>query len=187
MAYRLLLAVTLVALVSAEPALAVPSPNLGRTAVVNTVGGTVLVKDRGARRFTRLPRAATLVRMGAILDAKNGRVRVRTDAGQGRPLNDGVFWQGAFRLSQAQRVGGLTQLTLTGESFRGCGTSARASQVLARRLWGNAKGNFRTHGHNGSGTVRGTKWLMEDRCDGTTTAVKRGTVHTDADGQLEFD
>ena len=195
MVFRLLLALGLATLLTAEVGSAAPSPNpgrtpspdLGRTALVNTVGGTVLVKDQGDRRFTRLSRSATLVRMGAVLDAKNGRVRVRTDAGAGRPLNDGVFWQGAFNLSQARRAGGLTQLTLVGSSFRGCAGGARASRVVRRRLWGNAHGNFRSHGHNGSGTVRGTEWLTEDRCDGTLTAVRRGTVRADANGQLPYD
>src|SRR3712207_6890811 len=38
----------------------------------------------------------------------------------------------------------------------------------ARRLWGRDKGGrFRTHGKNSHATVRGTRWLVEDRCDGT--------------------
>jgi ferric-dicitrate binding protein FerR (iron transport regulator) len=44
------------------------------------------------------------------------------------------------------------------------------------KLWGNGKGKFRTSGKYSSATVRGTIWLVEDRCDGTLTTVKRGTV-----------
>jgi hypothetical protein len=187
MAARFTLALALATLVNVQPAVAAPAPQLGRTAIVNTVSGKVLVKDRGRHRFSRLPRSATAVRMGAVLDATDGRVRLRTAAGPGKPLNYGVFWDGAFRISQAKRPGGLTTLTLVGGNFRNCGAGARASRVVQRRLWGDAHGHVRTHGHNGSGTVRGTKWLTEDRCDGTLTAVKRGTVHTEADGQLQFD
>ena len=43
-------------------------------------------------------------------------------------------------------------------------------------LWGNGKGKFRTNGKYSSATVRGTIWLTQDRCDGTLTTVKRGTV-----------
>jgi hypothetical protein len=199
MAARLLLALVLATVVSAQPAVAAPSPQLGRTAIVNTVSGTVLVKDKGERRFSRLPRSLTAVRMGAVLDATDGHVRLRTAAGAGKPLNYGVFWDGAFRISQAKRPGGLTTLSLVGGNVGQCGAGARASRVVQRRLWGDARGNVRTHGHNGSGTVRSraaryrsgtvraTRWLTEDRCDGTLTAVKRGTVHTEADGQLQFD
>ena len=45
-----------------------------------------------------------------------------------------------------------------------------------RRLWGHGKGRTRTSGNNGSGTVRGTFWLTEDRCDGTFFRVKQGVV-----------
>ena len=46
-----------------------------------------------------------------------------------------------------------------------------------RRLWGRDKhGRFRTKGRNAHATVRGTEWLVEDRCDGTLTRVKKGAV-----------
>jgi hypothetical protein len=44
------------------------------------------------------------------------------------------------------------------------------------KLWGSGKGRFRTKGRYSSATVRGTIWLTADRCDGTLTIVKRGTV-----------
>jgi hypothetical protein len=37
-------------------------------------------------------------------------------------------------------------------------------------------GKFRTKGRFSSATVRGTVWDTIDRCDGTLTVVKRGTV-----------
>ena len=43
-------------------------------------------------------------------------------------------------------------------------------------LWGDGKGNFRTTGRNSAATVRGTKWLTQERCDGTLTRVVRGVV-----------
>jgi ferric-dicitrate binding protein FerR (iron transport regulator) len=45
-----------------------------------------------------------------------------------------------------------------------------------RRLWGNGKGRFTTKGRYSSATVRGTRWLVQDRCDGTLTRVLRGVV-----------
>ena len=43
-------------------------------------------------------------------------------------------------------------------------------------MWGDGKGRFRTKGRYGAATVRGTKWLTEDRCNGTLVRVKRGVV-----------
>jgi hypothetical protein len=45
-----------------------------------------------------------------------------------------------------------------------------------RRLWGSGRGRFRTRGRYGAATVRGTKWLTLDRCDGTNVRVVRGKV-----------
>jgi archaeosine-15-forming tRNA-guanine transglycosylase len=46
-----------------------------------------------------------------------------------------------------------------------------------RRLWGRDKGgSFRTHGRHSQATVRGTRWLTVDRCDGTLTRVTDGAV-----------
>jgi ferric-dicitrate binding protein FerR (iron transport regulator) len=46
-----------------------------------------------------------------------------------------------------------------------------------RRLWGRDRGGrFRTHGKHSHATVRGTRWLVEDRCDGTLTRVTAGSV-----------
>jgi len=74
-------------------------------------------------------------------------------------------------------------LILQGGNFGSC-KSRRLSAVGAdaktrkpvRRLWGNGKGRFTTKGRYSSATVRGTKWLTEDRCDGTLTRVIHGVV-----------
>ena len=52
----------------------------------------------------------------------------------------------------------------------------KGAHAVLGRLWGNGKGRFRTNGKYSSATVRGTIWLTTDRCDGTLTTVKRGTV-----------
>ena len=41
---------------------------------------------------------------------------------------------------------------------------------------GEGQGQFRTRGRYSSATVRGTFWLTADRCDGTLTSVKQGTL-----------
>ena len=46
-----------------------------------------------------------------------------------------------------------------------------------RKLWGrDSGGSFRTHGRHSQATVRGTRWLTVDRCDGTLTRVTSGAV-----------
>ena len=48
---------------------------------------------------------------------------------------------------------------------------------VVRRLWGKDKhSRFRTHGRDSVATVRGTKWVTTDRCDGTRTKVTEGKV-----------
>ena len=51
-----------------------------------------------------------------------------------------------------------------------------AAKKKTRKLWGDGKGKFRTKGQFSSATVRGTKWVVIDRCDGTLTRVVRGSV-----------
>jgi hypothetical protein len=81
-----------------------------------------------------------------------------------------------------QLRGGMTALYLRGGNFgqchRGSGKRASASAVRRiRRLWGRDNGGrFRTHGRQSQATVRGTRWLTEDRCDGTLTRVAEGAV-----------
>jgi hypothetical protein len=54
---------------------------------------------------------------------------------------------------------------------------ATASRVRPRRrLWGNATGRFRTRGRYAAATVRGTRWLTIDRCNGTQVIVTDGVV-----------
>ena len=52
----------------------------------------------------------------------------------------------------------------------------KRSKRKVRSLWGHGKGDFRTAGKRSSATVRGTWWLVEDRCDGTLTRVQQGFV-----------
>jgi hypothetical protein len=53
---------------------------------------------------------------------------------------------------------------------------SRAAATTVRQIWGDGKGSFRTKGRYASATVRGTKWLTADRCDGTFVRVTRGAI-----------
>ena len=52
----------------------------------------------------------------------------------------------------------------------------KGPKAVLGKLWGSGKGKFRTNGKYSAATVRGTIWLVEDRCEGTLTKVPRGTV-----------
>ncbi|MGZ6645649.1 MAG: hypothetical protein ACXVFT_27915, partial [Solirubrobacteraceae bacterium] len=52
----------------------------------------------------------------------------------------------------------------------------KGPNAVLGQLWGSGKGKFRTSGKYSSATVRGTIWLVQDRCQGTLTKVSRGTV-----------
>jgi hypothetical protein len=62
--------------------------------------------------------------------------------------------------------------------------AAKAKPKPVRRLWGSSKGKFRTRGQHSAATVRGTRWLTSDRCDGTFTYVAEGGPVSVADFRL---
>ena len=172
-------------------------PTLGVDVNVQEISGTVLVGVRGAaaraagsgratqKGITFVPLTeARQVPVGSFVDTRNGMVRMESAANATGKRQRGDFLSGLFQVRQSKRrsARGLTDLVLKGSSFRRCrasrGKSARAalSRRRIRRLRANARGRFRTTGQHSSATVRGTKWSVEDRCDGTLTVVSRGRV-----------
>lgn len=183
----------------------VARPVLGVRFTAKAVDGEVFVsvpRSSGARASARVPglkgrRFVPLTRlrslpMGSLLDTRRGRVRLRTARNAAGATQAGEFSGGVFQVLQSRRRArrGLTDLPMKGASFRPCrraGRSAvrgpdasiarrRASRRTIRRLRGNARGRFRTRGRYSSATVRGTLWGIADRCDGTVTRVRRGTI-----------
>jgi hypothetical protein len=168
-----------------------PPPELGETANVGPVRGDVLIgiKGGGARaaqkgvRFVPLTQARQIP-IGSFLDTRDGVVALRTARNAAGAEQPGRFAGGLFQVLQSRRgsAGGLTELRLKGSAagFKRCDDNDRASAALSRRtvrrLRANAKGRYRSRGRHSAATVRGTRWVMEDRCDGTLTTVKRGTV-----------
>jgi hypothetical protein len=133
------------------------------------------VRLPGTRRYVDL---ATLDRlpMGAILDAREGRVRLYAARSASGRVQAASFSGGVFRVVQR---GSYVELQLRGPkptcASRGSASSA-AKKARKRRLWGSGRGRFRTRGRYSAATVRGTKWLVEDRCGSTLTRVVRGVV-----------
>lgn len=159
-------------LVANQVTAAATQPVLAETATVVPVKGRVFVKRRGSKRYRRA-RSPLSLRFGGVINAERGRVKLYAARGKGHQR--GVFRGGKFELEQNES--GLVDATLKG-ALSGCDpTLAQASaRRKKRRLWSTANGRFRTAGRHGAATVRGTRWLTEERCNGTYFRVRRGAV-----------
>jgi hypothetical protein len=145
------------------------------------VAGKVLVKEAGTNKFVELT-GKTEIPVGSQVNTLGGTIRLTAALGGGQ-MNSADFYQGIFTIFQRRARRAVTTLRLDGGNFRLCGrSSTRALSVEAkskkpvRKLWGSGKGRFTTKGRYSSATVRGTKWLTQDRCDGTLTRVVSGIV-----------
>ena len=145
-----------------------PPPEAGETVNVSESRGIVKIKLPGSDEFFDLEDAQQ-VPVGSTFDTSKGRVNLIA-AGQQRSW----FYQGVFKLGQGKGARPLSTLTLTGRLT--CGKSANIAAKKKRRLWGDGKGKFRTKGKHSAATVVGTRWLVEDRCNGTLTRVVKGKV-----------
>jgi DNA-binding beta-propeller fold protein YncE len=152
-----------------------PAPDLGETLVATPVRGDVLVRRPGERSFESLETIEELP-LGSVLDTRRGRVRVSTERRRRGSVQSGVFHGGLFAVRQRRRDRFVTELVLRGAIVCRARGEATAAARKRRRLWGNAKGRFRTRGRYSSGAVRGTRWLVADSCRGTLTVVRRGRV-----------
>ncbi len=155
-----------------------PAPALGKTVNVTGPRGKVTVRLPGSSREIPLEEA-TGIPVGSTIDATAGSVRLTTAAGKNRKTQAARFWDGEFKITQHLKERGLTRLKLTGATRlpRSLAVaSAKRSRAGARRLWGDGHGRFKVRGRNAGATVRGTRWLVEDRCAGTLVKVARGKV-----------
>jgi hypothetical protein len=169
-----------------------PPPKEGKTVNVSPVSGKVLVKlppgssakvygvHAAATGFIPLGQAKQLP-LGTIFDTSRGKVKLTSARNKnGTKTQSGNFNGGQFRVTQA-RKNPLTHVSMVGGGFSACNTKvprggAAKKKKRRRRVFGNARGRFRTRGRHSSATVRGTKWSMTDTCAGTLTVVTKGSV-----------
>jgi hypothetical protein len=165
-----------------------PAPALGRTENAAPVSGKVFVLVNG--RFVPLT-GARQIPSGAEVNALRGTLSLTTATGTGKKTQTGRFGGAVFRVTQA-RAGaskGLTTLTLINHAFKGApsyatcnrhkaadASAAALSSKTLQLLHASAHGKFRTSGRYSAATVRGTKWTIADRCDGTLTHVITDSV-----------
>ena len=158
-------------------------PRFGRRFVLRPLRGSRLgFGIPGMRRSVPLQDSLLLPFLSKV-NPRGGTVRLLSARRRGsRRPQTGTFQGSSFLVKQARRSNGLTVLTLRGGDFGVCAGVARNGEASAagsrrvRRLFGRGRGRFRTRGRNSAATVRGTVWTMEDRCDGTLTRVRSGTV-----------
>ncbi|MEX2195140.1 MAG: hypothetical protein WD844_07620 [Thermoleophilaceae bacterium] len=142
------------------------------------------------RGFIPLTGTATLP-VRTIVNTNDGKIRLKSAAAlSGSRTQAANFTFGTFQIIQKRARRPITEMVLKGGTFRGCprtrarrssGVDAddsqrrrrRTSRSRVRRLWGDGRGRFRTRGRYSSATVRGTKWIVEDRCGGTLTRLPR--------------
>ena len=154
----------------------IPPPETGETFNVAAERGKVTVRLPNGRTV-RVKKSVQIV-TGSVVDTRQGAVRLSAEGAGGR-IETGVFSDGLFRITQTKGKRPVTNLKLV-EKLASCPkrgvASAAAPRKRKRRLWGDARGNFRTRGRYGNAINNGTKWLTEDRCDGTLFRVRRGRI-----------
>jgi hypothetical protein len=155
-----------------QPPPELPPPVAGASVNAFSAKGRVRVKLPGRGKFVTLG-PGQQVPVGTIFDTLEGRVTLAAAGDQ-----TATFYDGVFRLGQGKGAKPLTTLRLVERLRcpRGGRANAAAKRKKKRRLWGDGSGKFRTDGSYSSATVRGTKWLVEDRCDRTITKVTKGRV-----------
>jgi streptogramin lyase len=139
---------------------------------------------RPGERWRPLPAWGAELPVGVAFDTRRGSIKLTSVGRRRAKTQTGSFGGGVVKVRQPRRGRGRVDLYLRGGNFGRCGHAARtgrnasASKVKrVRRLWGrDSGGSYRTHGRHSHATVRGTRWLTEDRCSGTFTRVTNGAV-----------
>jgi hypothetical protein len=175
-----------------QPPADVPPPVLNESVDAAPVSGTVKFRRPGSNVFEILT-AGEQLPLGTEFDTTNGTMTLTSAADATGAVQTAQFWAGFFVVTQQVTAKlAVTDLALTRGDFSVCKSRRRLAAAGAkppkgkppkgrrstttRQLWGRGKGHFRTKGKYSSAAVRGTYWLTADRCDGTFTSVREGTV-----------
>jgi hypothetical protein len=155
-----------------------PPPVAGKSVNVKVRDGRVFYKAPKAKKYVEL-KEPVQVPLGTLFDTLKGNVSLTSAADGKGAIQNAWFYSGIFKVTQTKGSAPVTELALAGPKLscpKAKTASTSAKKPKTRKLWGDGKGKFRTSGQFSSATVRGTKWVVIDRCDGTLTRVVRGTV-----------
>jgi hypothetical protein len=162
----------------AATATQLPPPVAGKTVNAAVRRATVRFKLPGSQTFATLTDPQQLP-IGTTFDTTRGRVTLTSASDTNGATQHAWFYEGVFTVEQTTGSRPITTLALAGTKPSCAKSSARAAakrKPTSRHLWGDGKGRFRTAGTFSAATVRGTRWVVSDRCDGTLTRVVRGVV-----------
>ena len=156
------------------------TPSLGQTFLLTQVSGVIRYHAPGGP-YLPLRSGTVKLPMGSVVDATLGHARITVQSDANGTLQEGEFWAGKFGVFQTVAAQAVAELRLAGGDFAPCVASARkrarrSATKTVRKLWGTAKGRFRTKGRFASATVRGTRWATEDLCLATRVSVEEGVV-----------
>ena len=121
--------------------------------------------------------------VGAVIDVRSGTLQLTTATDSAGHTQTATLWGGSFSFSQTTGHAGMTTFKLAGRAT-GCRSSHGASLAVAAArkkpaptLWAKDNhGHFSSRGQNSVATVRGTVWGTSERCNGTLTSVRQGSV-----------
>jgi hypothetical protein len=166
-----------------------PPPVAGQSVNLDPVNGVVKTKCPGNKDFGKIEKAVQIP-LSCIVDARDGTVDLTASKGSSGQTQSADFWGGIFGVGQEVGDNKEAVLTLVGRrecerrKFKSGKRGKAGNRVVLRRgrgagrkLWGSGSGNYTSSGSHGAATVRGTTWLVADRCDGSTFfKVIEGTV-----------
>ena len=159
-----------------------PPPVAGQSVNLDPVGGVVKTKCPGNGDFSMI-KVAVQIPISCTVDTRDGTVDLTASKGSSGETQSAFFWGGIFGVGQEAGDDKQAVMTLAGRlecEKRKLSKNGRVmlrSRGAGRRLWGSGKGDYTTAGSHGAATVRGTTWLVADRCDGSTLfKVAEGTV-----------
>jgi Ca2+-binding RTX toxin-like protein len=121
--------------------------------------------------------------VGSTIDARPGAVRVATARNRDGARQEISILGGPFSVRQEPGKRPTTDLRLVGKP-RGCARSASGPRAptdarvpkLDMRTDAGKRSRYRVKGKHSIGAPKGTSWVTEERCDGTFTRVRSGTV-----------
>jgi DNA-binding beta-propeller fold protein YncE len=164
-------------------------PTLGRTFNIKPVSGLVLVLVNGHLvPLTQIEQIGP----GVTIDTLHGTIELitaaagggaRDAAAKGKKTQTGQFGGAVIRIRQTPGGPnkGMTTVMMAEGAFKGAPSqaickhkgaagdahAAKASRKVIQLLHASAHGRFTTSGRYSAATVRGTKWTITARCDGT--------------------
>jgi hypothetical protein len=143
-------------------------PITGEWIIVVWKEGTVRVTLPDGRTFCFT--GAIRIPVESIIDTTDGHADVITEGSERKA----EFWDGVFQVLQSAEAHATTVAKLVGPP--NC-DGEREDDPEGQALWGDGEGEHRTAGNLSAATVRGTKWYVQNRCDGSTlTRVVEGIV-----------